>query len=42
LYDAAPYNELFALLRRPDADPQIIVMHDWKHEVRALSRASKR
>ena len=41
MYDAAPDNELFALLRRRDADPQIIVVHDWKHEVRALSRAVK-
>jgi len=42
MYDAAPDNELFALLRRRDADPQIIVVHDWKHEVRALSRVGKR
>ncbi len=42
MYDAAPDNELFALFRRRDADPQIIVVHDWKHEVRALSRAGKR
>jgi serine/threonine-protein kinase len=41
MYDASPNGEQFALLVRRDREPQIIVVHDWKHEVRALRRGAR-
>ena len=40
MYDASPNRDQFALLVRRDNDPQIIVVHNWKHEMRALRRTA--
>jgi Tol biopolymer transport system component len=42
VFDVAPDGQRFALLERLDAEPRIIVVHDWKYEMREPERPAKK